>query len=105
MLRKVGISLLLAAVTAGIYAGVREHEFVDFDDLTVIVRNPDLRPESLGAGIARAFSANLAGNWIPATIPGPAAWSRISSVCIGMTRRWQRLRRSKTVTTGWNTTV
>ncbi len=48
MLRSLGISLLLAAVTASIYAGVREHKFVDFDDVTVIVRNPDLRTKSPG---------------------------------------------------------
>ncbi len=43
--------MLLAAVTASLYAGVREHEFVDFDDRSVIVRNPDLRPESLGDAV------------------------------------------------------
>ena len=68
MLRSLGISLLLVAATASIYAGVREHEFVDFDDVTVIVRNPDLRAESPRDAITRAFSANLAGNWIPATV-------------------------------------
>jgi len=78
VLRSLGISLLLAAVTAGVYAGVREHEFVDFDDLTVIVRNPDLRPESLGDAVTRAFSANLAGNWIPATVLSLQATSTLA---------------------------
>ena len=68
MLRALGLSLLLAALTAGLYAEVRDHDFVDFDDAAVIVRNPDVRPESLGDALARAWSSNLAGNRIPATV-------------------------------------
>lgn len=68
MLRAVGLSLLLAAITAALFSGVREHQLVDFDDTVVIARNPDLRPDSLADAFVRAWNANLAGNRIPATV-------------------------------------
>ena len=49
---KLGIALALVVATFAAYQDVRGHDFVDFDDWSGIVANPDLRVE--GAGEARA---------------------------------------------------
>ena len=61
------IALLLAALTLAVYAPVRNHSFVDYDDHIDILDNPNLR-EGLGLkSIARSFAQPYHSNWIPLT--------------------------------------
>ncbi len=57
---------LLALAVVAVYAQVRHHDFVDYDDLRYVVENPTL---ALGfaEGVARDFAAPYYGNWIPLT--------------------------------------
>lgn len=67
MLRRVGISLALALVTAGVYAPVRGHEFVFLDDMRVVTQNPALEFDGPLDAVYEAFRPNVA-NWIPVTL-------------------------------------
>jgi tetratricopeptide (TPR) repeat protein len=60
-------ALALAVATLAVYLPVRGHEFVDYDDLQVIVWNENLRPASLREAFALAFGTTLNANWIPLT--------------------------------------
>jgi tetratricopeptide (TPR) repeat protein len=62
------LSGLLVAATLAAYAGVRDHVFVDLDDVTAIVANRDLAAASVGRAFATAFTTTLNGNWIPLTV-------------------------------------
>jgi tetratricopeptide (TPR) repeat protein len=66
-LRGSACALLLAALAVAVYAPVRHHEFVDWDDFVEIVNNPHLAP-GLGARAAlEAFTRPWDGVWIPLT--------------------------------------
>jgi tetratricopeptide (TPR) repeat protein len=67
-LRRSGwIALLLVAASFAVYAPVRHHEFVAYDDDRYIVDNPNLR-EPLGLdSVRRAFASPYETNWIPLT--------------------------------------
>ncbi len=58
---------LLVAATFAVYGRVRGHDFVDYDDLQVIVWNENLQPGSPGEALALAFGTTLNANWIPLT--------------------------------------
>jgi tetratricopeptide (TPR) repeat protein len=64
---QLGIALVLVALTLSVFAGVRDHEFVDLDDLGGIQGNPDLEADSLGGAFRNAFTKPLLSNWIPIT--------------------------------------
>jgi len=40
---EIGVGIALAAVTIAVYATVRHHDFVDYDDFSYVVENPRLR--------------------------------------------------------------
>jgi tetratricopeptide (TPR) repeat protein len=65
--QRAAIAALLVATTFAVYAQVRRHAFVDYDDLQVIVWNENLRPASPGDAVAKAFGTTLNANWIPLT--------------------------------------
>jgi tetratricopeptide (TPR) repeat protein len=65
---KLGIALALVVATFAAYQDVRSHDFVDFDDWSGIVANPDLRVEDAGEALRTAFTTTLRANWIPATV-------------------------------------
>jgi tetratricopeptide (TPR) repeat protein len=65
-LRDALIVLLLAAITLVVYAQVRTHEFVNFDDYIYVVDNPNMKDGLDAASIARAF-VPYAAYWIPLT--------------------------------------
>jgi hypothetical protein len=65
---KAGVSILLALATFLLYAPVREHGFVDLDDINAIVANPDLRVASASDALTTAVRATLNANWIPVTV-------------------------------------
>jgi tetratricopeptide (TPR) repeat protein len=62
------LSVLLVAATLAAYAGVRDHAFVDLDDVTAIVANRDLVVFTVGRAVSTAFTTTLNGNWIPLTV-------------------------------------
>ncbi|HZO09361.1 MAG TPA: hypothetical protein VFC77_08285, partial [Myxococcota bacterium] len=61
------VAALLVVATFAVYGQVLGHEFVDYDDLQVIVWNENLRPASPADALARAFATTLNANWIPLT--------------------------------------
>jgi hypothetical protein len=61
----VPIALALLAGVCAVYAPVRQHEFVDYDDAVYLEM---LRPGLSWQGIERAFSEPVVANWIPATV-------------------------------------
>jgi tetratricopeptide (TPR) repeat protein len=60
-------SALLAALAFGVFFQVREHDFVDYDDLVYIVENPNLESGLSLDAVLRAFSRPYHANWIPLT--------------------------------------
>jgi Flp pilus assembly protein TadD len=67
MWKRAAVAAGLVVATFAVYLQVRGHDYVDYDDLQVIVWNQNLRPESLGEAIALAFGTTLNANWIPLT--------------------------------------
>ena len=66
MRTRLAIALLLVALVVAVFAQVRDHAFVNYDDLIYVVENPMLQ-RGLGAGsVARAFRP-YETNWIPLT--------------------------------------
>ena len=61
------ISGLLAAVTAAVYAAVRNYGFLHFDDTTYLVENGWVRAGLTWQGLRWALTAPYAGNWHPLT--------------------------------------
>jgi tetratricopeptide (TPR) repeat protein len=61
------LAALLVAATFAVYGRVLGHDFVDYDDLQVIVWNENLRPGSPAEALALAFGTTLNANWIPLT--------------------------------------
>lgn len=62
----VGLALMLAVVA--VYAQVRSHAFVSFDDDEAITANPGLQLGLSPAGIGWAFRTTLVANWVPLTV-------------------------------------
>jgi tetratricopeptide (TPR) repeat protein len=65
--KRAAVAAGLVVATFAVYLQVRGHDFVDLDDLQVIVWNENLRPESLGEALTLAFGTTLNANWIPLT--------------------------------------
>jgi len=61
------ISAMLIAVTLLVYAPVRWHTFVDYDDYEGVVENPHVNRGLTRDGIAWAFTQSHAANWYPMT--------------------------------------
>jgi tetratricopeptide (TPR) repeat protein len=61
------IGLLLAALTAAVYAGVRGHDFVNLDDDVYVTNNPPVQAGLTGAGLRWAWTTLYAGYWQPLT--------------------------------------
>ena len=68
MWTRAAIALGLVALTLAVFLQVRRHDFVDFDDLTDIARNEDLRASSPADALRLAFTKTISGNWVPLTI-------------------------------------
>jgi tetratricopeptide (TPR) repeat protein len=63
----VAISIVLGGLTLALYAQVRGHAFLDFDDATYVVRNGAIRAGLTTASLFWAFTTSYAGNWHPLT--------------------------------------
>jgi tetratricopeptide (TPR) repeat protein len=61
------ICLGLALATAFVYAQVRHHAFINYDDLEYIVENPHVTSGFTAANILWAFTKTHAANWHPLT--------------------------------------
>jgi len=61
------ISAALAVLTAVVYAAVRTHGFLHFDDNTYVVENGAIRAGLTWQGVRWALTAPYAGNWHPLT--------------------------------------
>jgi tetratricopeptide (TPR) repeat protein len=59
------LALALAAATLWVYAPVRGHEFVSYDDTIMVVENPHLRVPATPANLAAHFSTPFYRNWLP----------------------------------------
>ena len=62
-----GAVLALLAATVWLYAPVRNHDFLQFDDSAYVTENPLVRDGLTPAGTRLAFSTFYAGNWHPLT--------------------------------------
>jgi hypothetical protein len=63
-----GIGAALAVATLAVYAGVRNHDFVDYDDFSYVVENARLRPGLDFHSIVKDFLSPYFMNWSPATM-------------------------------------
>jgi tetratricopeptide (TPR) repeat protein len=63
---RAAVALGLAALTFALYAPVRHHAFVDYDDDRYVLENPNLRLPLDAAALRRAFEP-YETNWIPLT--------------------------------------
>ena len=61
------IALLLVLLTLAVFAQVRGHDFVDFDDVKHIVENPDAAPGLEPARVLRVFTRPHYGDFVPLT--------------------------------------
>jgi len=64
----VGIGIALIAATAFVYADVRNHDFVDYDDFAYVVENARLRSGLGLRPIAQDFRSPYFMNWSPLTM-------------------------------------
>src|ERR1051326_8991928 len=63
--RAIGVALAIAVVV--IYAQVRTHDFINFDDPDYVVTNPNVSTGLTAANVAWAFTHYHASNWHPLT--------------------------------------
>ncbi len=59
------IALALVCVTALVYAPVRQHEFVRYDDPAYVVDNPVIRQGLSVAGVIQVFRTTVGEFWLP----------------------------------------
>jgi hypothetical protein len=52
-------------LVATIYAPVRHHGYLDFDDMRELVWNPDMEPASFGSALVIAFTRPQFSGWVP----------------------------------------
>jgi len=62
------VAALLGLAVAAVYAQLRDHGFVDYDDMAYLVWNPDVEPTSLVDALRIAFTRSFAANWVPLTL-------------------------------------
>jgi tetratricopeptide (TPR) repeat protein len=55
----------LFAVTVAVYSVVARHEFVNFDDLNLVVGNPNLMRDATPMALLSHFWQPVMGNWLP----------------------------------------
>jgi Flp pilus assembly protein TadD len=67
MRRRHWIAVLLCVGTLAVYAQVRHHGFVDYDDPDYVFANPVVMKGLSAQGVAWAFTTGHAGNWHPLT--------------------------------------
>lgn len=60
-------AVAIVLLTLSVYAGVRDHAFVDFDDQEYVVANPELDGRLEPADLWRAFAHPYNSNWAPLT--------------------------------------
>jgi len=65
--RELWICVVLLLATFAVYAQVRSHEFVLYDDGDYVTDNAHVRAGLTGDGVAWAFTSSQAGNWFPVT--------------------------------------
>ncbi len=58
---------MLVAASFVVYAPVRHHAFVNYDDMLYVVENPNVRAGLDLGSIGRALSAPNEASWIPLT--------------------------------------
>jgi tetratricopeptide (TPR) repeat protein len=61
------VAFLLIAAAFAVYAQVRDHDFVHYDDGLYIIQNPNLRAPLGLESVRRAFTTPYETNWIPLT--------------------------------------
>ncbi len=61
------MALALAAITLAVYASVRSHAFLQFDDADYVTENGVVRAGLTWAGLRWALSTAYAANWHPLT--------------------------------------
>lgn len=61
------VSLGLVVLTVFVYAPVRQHEFVNFDDTQYVSENPNVSQGLTWRGLEWAFKTRHVGNWHPVT--------------------------------------
>jgi tetratricopeptide (TPR) repeat protein len=59
---------LLAVATVAVYAPVRDHEFVNYDDTLYVTDNPQVQRGLTAEGLRYALGTDVAGNWHPLTV-------------------------------------
>ena len=64
---RVCVGAVLAAVTVAAYAGIRHHQFLNFDDPAYVTSNPMVAGGLSIDGLKWAFTTSHAGNWHPVT--------------------------------------
>ncbi len=63
----VGLAVALVVLVLAVYAPVRSHDFVNYDDPIYVVDNQNLRDGPTPAAVWRAFREPYETNWIPLT--------------------------------------
>lgn len=63
----IAVSIALVGLTFAVYAQVRGHAFLQFDDATYVVQNAGVRAGLTPASLYWALSTPYAGNWHPLT--------------------------------------
>ena len=61
------VCLFLVITTLAVYWQVRDYEFIGYDDVLYVTRNPHLQTGLSLEGITWAFTSKRAGNWHPLT--------------------------------------
>ena len=59
------VAASLFAVTVAVYSAVTGHEFVNFDDLNLVVQNPNLTRDATPMALLSHFWQPYMGNWLP----------------------------------------
>lgn len=67
-LLEAAVALVLAAVTFGVFAPVRNHDFVDYDDHLYVVGNANVKKGLTAEGLRWVWTAEVAANWHPLTL-------------------------------------
>ena len=65
--RRTALALGLVVSTGLAYAGVRHHQFLNFDDPSYVTGNPNVLGGLSWDGVIWAFTASHSGNWHPLT--------------------------------------
>ena len=79
-------AVAIAALVAVIYAPVRHHEYLDYDDMAYLVWSPTMAPGSIRHSLASAIKRPWASSWIPVTVLSHqldrAVWGREAGVAL-----------------------